>query len=203
MTMILRSSPPSPFGRKVKIAADVLGLTDQIVIEVADTNDADDSLRGQNPLGKIPVLIPEDGTAIYDSRVIVEYLDDVAGGGKIIPASGKERLDALRMQALGDGIMDAAILQIYEKRMRPEDKWHQPWIDHQSGKVTRALEHLEESTMVLHHVPTIGEITIACALGYLDLRFEGGWRSAYPHLVEWLGAFASTVPSFEKTKVAA
>ena len=80
MTMILRSSPPSPFGRKVKIAASVLGLSDRITVEVADTNDAGDSLRDQNPLGKIPVLILENGDTIYDSRVIAEYLDDMAGG---------------------------------------------------------------------------------------------------------------------------
>ena len=103
MTMILRSSPPSPFGRKVKIAAGVLGLSDRITVEVADTNDAGDSLRDQNPLGKIPVLILENGDTIYDSRVIAEYLDDMAGGGKIIPAAGKDRLDALRLQALADG----------------------------------------------------------------------------------------------------
>ena len=87
MPMILRSSPPSPFGRKVKIAAAILGLADQITIETADPNDANDTLRTQNPLGKIPALIIEDGTVIYDSRVIAEYLNDMAQGEKIIPAS--------------------------------------------------------------------------------------------------------------------
>ena len=203
MPMILRSSPPSPFGRKVKIAAAILGLADQITIETADANDANDTLRTQNPLGKIPALIIEDGTVIYDSRVIAEYLNDMAQGEKIIPASGKERFDALCLQALADGIMDAALLQVYEKRMRPEEKWHQPVLDYQADKVSRALAVLESGTMVLHHTPTIGEIALACALGYLDLRFDGGWRAAHPQLVEWLNAFSSAVPAFEKTKVAA
>ena len=83
--MILRSSPPSPFGRLTKIAAHVLGLYDQITVEFTDTNDANDSIRAQNPLGKIPALILDDGRVIYDSRVIVEYMDSLAGGGKIIP----------------------------------------------------------------------------------------------------------------------
>ena len=203
MTMILRSSPPSPFGRKVKIAASVLGLSDRITVEVADTNDAGDSLRDQNPLGKIPVLILENGDTIYDSRVIAEYLDDMAGGGKIIPAAGKDRLDALRLQALADGIMDAGILQVYEKRMRPEDKQHQPWIDYQAEKIARAIGHLEAGKVVLHNTPTIGEIALACALGYLDLRFNGDWRASHPQLVKWLDTFAAAVPAFGKTKIAA
>src|SRR5688500_9663662 len=97
--MILRSVPPSPFGRKIKIAASILGLDDDIKVERADTNDPADTLRNQNPLGKIPVLIIEGGTALYDSRVIVEYLDHRAGGGKIIPNEPQARLAALRLQA--------------------------------------------------------------------------------------------------------
>ena len=110
--MILRSSPPSPFGRKVKIAAAILGLSDKIEIVVTDTIDPADSIRQQNPLGKIPALILADGTALYDSRVIVEYLDLMAGGGKLIP-NGAERIQTLTLQALADGIMDAGILQMY------------------------------------------------------------------------------------------
>ena len=118
--MILRSSPPSPFGRKVKIAAAILGLSDKIEIVVTDTIDPADSIRQQNPLGKIPALILADGTALYDSRVIVEYLDLIAGGGKLIP-NGAERIQTLTLQALADGIMDAGILQMYERRFRDED----------------------------------------------------------------------------------
>ncbi len=112
--MILRSSPSSPFGRKVRIAIAVLGFDKDVKIEAADTTDANDSVRRQNPLGKIPVLLAEDGNAYYDSRVILEYLDTLAGGGKIVPRDVAMRLAALRLQALCDGILDASILTVYE-----------------------------------------------------------------------------------------
>lgn len=200
--MILRSSPPSPFGRKVKIAAAILGLTDKIEIVVTDTIDPSDSIRQQNPLGKIPALILADGKVVYDSRVIVEYLDMVAGGGKIIP-NGPARLDTLVLQALADGIMDAGILQMYERRFRDEAKREPKWVEHQQGKIERALAVLEQQDVPLHATPLIGEIALACALGYLDLRFEGAWRAKHPRLVAWLDRFAAAVPAFEKTKVTA
>ena len=198
--LILRSSPPSPFGRKVKIAAAVLGLTDQIKIEMTDTNDPSDTIRKQNPLGKIPALILEDGSALFDSPVILEYLDTLAGGGKIIPREGKARWDALRLHAIADGIMDAGILQVYEKRFRPEEHWVKKWVDYQAEKITRALDVLEAAPPTLTATPNIGHIGLACALGYLDLRFEGKWRSTYPKLVAWLDGFAAQIPAFEKTR---
>jgi glutathione S-transferase len=198
--LILRSSPPSPFGRKAKIAASILGLTDQIKIEMTDTNDPSDSIRKQNPLGKIPALVLEDGSVLFDSPVILEYLDALAGGGKIIPREGSARWDALRLHAIADGIMDAALLQVYEKRFRPEEHWVAKWTDYQAEKVTRTLDVLEAAPPVLNGTPNIGHIGLACALGYLDLRFEGKWRANYPKLVAWLGDFAAKVPAFEQTK---
>lgn len=199
--LILRSSPPSPFGRKIKIAAALLGLSDRIKVEVTDTNDPSDTIRKQNPLGKIPALILEDGSALFDSPVILEYLDSLAGGGKIIPRDGKARWDTLRLHAIADGIMDAALLLVYEKRFRPEENWVAKWTDYQAEKVTRALDVLEASPPPLSATPDIGQIALACALGYLDLRFEGKWRADYPKLVAWLDDFAAKVPAFEKTKV--
>jgi glutathione S-transferase len=143
--MILRSAAPSPFARKVRIALAVLGLND-VKIEPADTMDARDTLRQQNVLGKIPVLIGEDGVAYYDSRVILEYLDHLAGGGKIIPREAARRFAALRLQALCDGILDASILAIYEGRWRAPDKYEPKWLEHQAGKVQRALAELEKSS---------------------------------------------------------
>lgn len=198
--LILRSSPPSPFGRKAKIAASILGLTDRITIEMTDTNDPSDSIRKQNPLGKIPALVLEDGSVLFDSPVILEYLDTLAGGGKIIPREGTARWDALRLHAIADGIMDAALLQVYEKRFRPEEHWVAKWTDYQAEKVTRALDMLEAAPPALGATPNIGHIGLACALGYLDLRFEGKWRAKYPKLVAWLDDFAAKVPAFEKTK---
>ncbi|UVF20788.1 glutathione S-transferase N-terminal domain-containing protein [Microvirga terrae] len=197
--LVLRSSPASPFGRKVKLSASILGLTDRIRIVDADTLNPDDSIRQQNPLGKIPALILESGEVLYDSRVIVDYLDHLAGGG-VIP-NGPERYSALRDQALADGIMDAALLQVYEGRFRPEDRHEPKWVSHQADKVRRGLDyaeaHLAEAGQPLH----IGQIALACALGYLDLRFGGRWRESYPRLVAWLADFESRVPAYAKTRV--
>ena len=196
--LLLRTAGPSPFGRKVKIAAKMLGLMGRIKLEDTDTTSTADSIRMQNPLGKIPTLILEDNTALYDSRVIVEYLDYLAGGGKLIPEESAARFTTLTQQALGDGIMDAAILQIYELRWRTEDERSAKWAEHQAGKVSRALAVLET------HPPqgsiTIGHIAIACALGYLDLRFGGLWRADYPKCVAWLDAFAKACPAYEATR---
>ena len=136
--IILRSSPASPFGRKARIAISLLGFDDDVKIEPTDTTDVNDSVRAQNPLGKIPVLIAEDGAAYYDSRVILDYLDYRAGGGKIVPRDAKERLAALRLQALCDGVLDASILTIYETRWRRAEAHEPKWLEHQAGKVTRA-----------------------------------------------------------------
>jgi glutathione S-transferase len=203
--MILRSAPPSPFGRKVQIALSLLGI-DDVVIEATDTMDTDSPLRQQNPLGKIPVLITEDGTPYYDSRVILEYLDDRAGGGKIIPRAAAQRFPALRLQALCDGIVDASILTVYEGRWRSPDKHEAKWLDHQAGKVERGLASLEAAPPALAaagELPHVGQIALACALGYRDLRFAGTWRKDHPRLVAWLEAFAARVPAFAATTVKA
>jgi glutathione S-transferase len=201
--MILRSSPSSPFVRKVRIGASVLGLDDQIDVRETDLNDPSDSIRAENPVGKIPALILEDGTAYYDSRVILEYLDHLAGGGRIIPREGPARFEALRLQALCDGILDASVLLVYEGRYRPADKHVQLWIDRQAEKVARGLDMLEASPPPLDPTPNVGQIALACVLGYRDLRFGGTWRKEYPRLLAWHDAFAARVPAFAATKVAA
>ena len=119
--LTLRSSPSSPFVRKIRIAANVLGLERDIAIEPADTMDPSDSVRAQNPLGKIPAQL-EDGTVLFDSRVILEYLDHRAGGGRILPRDADARFSALRLQALADGVMDASVLLVYEGRWRPAER---------------------------------------------------------------------------------
>jgi len=200
--MILRNAPPSPFGRKVRIAAAILGQENDITIENTDTNNPADPVRRQNPLGKIPVLLLEDGTTLFDSRVILEYLDHRAGGDRIIPREAEARFAALRLQALCDGIMDASILRIYEIRFRPAERHEPKWLEHQTDKVTRALAALEGEPPPIDATPNVGQIAFACALGYLDLRFEG-WRPGHPRLVAWLDAFAAHVSSFAQTKFTA
>jgi glutathione S-transferase len=198
--LILRSSPASPFGRKVRIAASVAGLDREITIEPADTTNPDDTIRQQNPLGKIPALVLEDGMVLFDSRVILEYLDHRAGGGVIVPKEPGARFAALRLQALADGMMDASILLIYEGRWRPAERHEQKWLDYQAGKVARGLAALEATPPPLDAVPNVGQITLACALGYRDFRFQGTWRKDHPRLVAWLDQFAARVPAFAATK---
>jgi len=201
--MILRSVPPSPFGRKVIIAASVLGLSDQICVEQADTNDGADSIRRQNPLGKIPVLVLDDGSTLYDSRVILEYLDHRAGGGKIIPREPTARFAALRLQALADGMTDAQILLVYEGRWRPPEHHVQKWTDYQAGKINRGLAALDAEPPSLDAIPNVGQIAVACFLGHRDFRFGGDWRDKHRKLVAWLERFAAQVPAFAATKIAA
>ncbi len=198
---VLRSSPASPFARKVIIAAALAGPPHAFSVAVADTNDANDTLRQQNPLGKIPCLVLDDGSTIYDSRVIVEWLDLQAGGNRLIPRDPEARIKVLTYQALCDGVMDAAVVSRYEIAFREAPMRSQKWLDHQSGKIDRALDALAD------HLPTgkrdIADIALACALGYLDLRFEGRWRTRYPGMVAWLDQFAADVPAFEATRVKA
>jgi glutathione S-transferase len=201
--MILRSAPASPFGRKVRIAASLLGMTDDIRVEQADTMDANDTVRRQNPVGKIPVLILDDGSTLFDSRVIVEYLDHRAGGNRIIPREPDARFAALRLQALADGMTDAQILVVYEGRWRPQEKHEQKWVDYQSDKINRGLAVLEAAPPPLDPVPHVGQIALACLLGHRDLRFKGDWRADHPNLVAWLDRFAARVPAFDATKVTA
>ena len=199
--MILRSSPPSPFGRKVNLAAAILGFSGEIKVEPADTNNPSDSLRRQNPLGKLPTLVLEDGSTLFDSRVILEYLDHRAGGGKIIPAEPAARFPALRLQALADGMTDAQILVLYEGRWREPEHHGQKWLDYQNDKIARGLNALEADPPGLDATPNVGQIALACFLGHRDLRFKGEWRPDHPKLVAWLDRFAQRVPAFAATAV--
>lgn len=196
---VLRSAASSPYVRKCSIAALVLGLEDQIESQPANTTDPLDPLRQQNPLGKIPTLILDDGETLFDSRVIVAYLDQRAGGNKLYPADPTQKIATMKLEALADGILDAALLQVYEKRYREEHERSHSWVERQAERVTAALNHLEESLPQATGAPTAGTIAVACALGYLDLRFEGAWRRTHPSLVAWLDAFRANVPAFDAT----
>jgi glutathione S-transferase len=196
--MILRSSPLSPFGRKVKIAASMIGVRDKIEMVFADTSDPTEILREQNPLGKIPVLILEDNTALYDSRVILEYLDWLGGGDVLIPADPKQRFQVLTEAARADGLTDAALLLVYENRYREPEHRVAKWTDHQHGKIERALASFVGAP------PTgkrnVAHIGLACALGYLDFRFDGCWRETHKNLVDWLAVFEAEIPAFGETR---
>jgi glutathione S-transferase len=197
--LTLRTGFGSPFGRKARIAVSVLGLERDVKIEPASNQDEADPIRQQNPLGKVPVLLLDDGTALFDSPVILEYLDHQAGGGRIIPREPAARFATLRLEALCDGILEAMVLQVYEGRWRAPEHREPKWVAHQAGKVARGLQALEPQPPRLGDVPDAGQITLACTLGYGDMRFSGEWRKSYPNLRAWLDDFAGRIPSFAAT----
>lgn len=196
---ILRSTKTSPFGRKVRIAMAVLGLSDRITTVPADTLDEADTLRTQNPLGKMPCLLLPDGTAVFDSRVIIEFLQELAGTASLIPLRGPERYRTLTRATLADGITEAALLVTYEGRFREPHQASERWLKHQRGKITRALGAFEQAPPDPQRTDLVS-ITLACALGYLDWRKPLDWRAAHPQLVQWLDTFSAHEPEFLRSK---
>jgi glutathione S-transferase len=196
---VLRSTLTSPFGRKVRVAAIILNIADRITLQPGDPRDENDTLRRQNPLGKMPCLLLADGTPIYDSGVILEYFDQLAGGGKLMPAGGLDRITTLTRARLADGITEAAILIVYEGRYREPHQASEVWLAHQRGKVLRALAEFEKTPPdpAKSDVVAIG---LACALGYLDWRKPVDWRPRFPKLAGWLDAFARREPAFNATR---
>ena len=199
---VLRSTLTSPFGRKVRMAIDVLGLSDRITLVPADTQDENDTLRQQNPLGKMPCLLLADGTSIYDSGVIIEFLADVAGSERLLPARGPARFKTLTLARLADGITEAAILVVYEGRFRDPGTQSERWLKHQRGKIDRALAAFEASPPDAGKTELVA-IGLSCALGYLDWRKPVEWRQDHPRLAAWLAAFTKHEPAFERTRAPA
>ena len=196
--MKLRYSPASPYVRKVMAVAHEIGLADKIETIVTNTRQGDPELNKENPLGKVPTLVTDGGETLYDSRVIAEYLDSLHDGAKIFPPAGGARWTALRRQALADGIMDAALLGVYEK-LRPEAEQSATWILKLKSKVSQGLDVLEEEAEELGNGFDIGLLSIGCALGYLDLRYaDDNWRADHPALADWLEVFADR-PSMTAT----
>lgn len=197
--MKLYTNPASPFARKVRIIIRELDLA-RLVEEINVNPVASEELRRVNPLGKIPVLMLKDGSTLIDSPVICEYLNDL-GNGKFFPGTSIWRETSLRwrsltLQALGDGICDAAVARIYEGR-RPPELQSEPMVHKHLAAVTRSLDILERARFAGD--PTIGEIAVGCALGYLDFRLpELAWRESRPALRDWYEKFAQ-YPSMKET----
>lgn len=201
--MKLRYSPTSPYVRKVMVLAYETGLEPRI--ERMPTTVVPDKpnleVQRENPLIKVPTLVTDDGEVLFDSRVICEYLDTLHQGPKIFPPAGKARWVALRQQALGDGILDAAILTRYETFLRPKQFLWNDWVKSQMRRVRGGLAALEGKLKegALSGPLTIGQIAVGCALGYLDFRYATeGWRDRHPGLAKWYAEFAKR-PSMQKT----
>jgi glutathione S-transferase len=199
--MKLHHALPSPYVRKVRAVAIELGLDGQIdlVTRAMTPVSPDADLNADNPLGKIPCLVTDEGDSLYDSRVICAYLDDVAGGGKMIPASGSARWTALRREALADGILDAAVGRRYETFLRPAALQWDQWIDGQRQKFIRGLDQFEAEAVSFGDSVDIGIITAACACGYMDFRYaDENWRNGRPNLAAWFETFSKR-PSIATT----
>jgi glutathione S-transferase len=190
--MKLRHSPTSPFVRKVMVTAMETGQADDL--ETVGTNpwDPQTDLPEDNPLGKVPALMTDMGETLYDSIVICEFLDSRHDGPKLFPSDGVARWKALKLHALANGVLDAAVTVFIEIARRPEELRWAAWVERQNAKIDRALDWLEANADSFTGPVTIGHISLGCALGYLDFRFaDTDWRVSRPKLAEWYGTFAA------------
>lgn len=187
--MKLRYSTSSPFVRKVTAVAIATGLDSKIERVMTNTADPKSNLAADNPLGKVPALTTDDGLNLVDSPLICEYLDSQHSGQKLFPAPGKARWLALRQQAIADGMMDAGVLCLMESR-RPAGQVSDAALDKQKGKIKESIKALEGEVDALKGPVTIGQITVGCALGYVDFRMpDMGWRTSAPKLGAWFDEF--------------
>lgn len=200
--MKLIGSHSSPFARKVRVVLAEKRIDYEFVIEIPSSPDS--RVQQYNPLGKIPVLVTEDGTNLFDSRVIVEYLDSISPVTRLIPEPARQRIQVRRWEALADGILDACVLLVQESRRTPELQ-SEAVAARQKGKIERALAtaatELADRIWCAGEGYSLADIALGCALGFLDFRFpEYEWRTAYPNLVRHadklfkLAPFEATIP---------
>lgn len=186
--MKLFHSPTSPYARKVVACAITRGIDGQIELLRTDPHVSPPQLLAVNPLSRIPCLVTDDGLSLFDSPVICEYLDTVGDALPLFPSHGAQRWRALKFQALADGIMDAAVGRRMEMG-RPREDARDALMARHKAAVERALDVLEADPP--HRAADIGSVAVACALGYLDLRFAAdNWRDQHPKLTAWEAAFA-------------
>jgi len=190
-------SPASPYSTKVRMAAHFAGLAAESV--TVDTSADPAELITANPLGKIPVLLTDDGLAVYDSRAIMNFIDRQTRGS-LYPRNAVKRTEVDVLEATADGICDGLLAIVYERRARPEEKVHQPWIDRQWRKVERALDHLEANMPRLGKKPHAGHFALAAMLRYIEMRFAGKWQRGRPKLKRFLTRFEAVFPDYAKFK---
>ena len=194
--MRLLCSPTSPFSSKVRMAARHLGIKlEEIHV---DTNAGPTLLIDNNPLGKIPTLLTGDGEAIFDSRAIMHYFDRREGG--LYPSKKGKRTEIEVLEALIDGTNECLLSIVYERRLREPEKQHQPWIDRQWTKVSRALTHLDAEPPKIGKKLHGGHFALAALIGYLQLRFEGQWEADHAGLIDWARKFEKHFPDYPGMK---
>lgn len=196
--MKLYCAPASPFSAKVRMAARYAGVPVEEFF--ADTPHNPQDLLAANPLGKIPTLVTDDGETLYDSRVIMHYLDSFDEDKRLYPRNAEKRIRVERLEALCDGITDAAVLVIYEKRYRTPETWHQPWVDRQWDKVMRGLDWLDENPPEFGKHLNAGHFALASLLAYLMLRFPGEWEHHRVRLTRFPAIFEKHFPDFAELR---
>lgn len=187
----IRCSPPSPYSAKVRMSAKYAGIAFESV--VTDTGNPSADFLTDNPLGKIPVFITDEGESIYDSRAITQYLNRVSRNA-LFPRNAAKRTEAERLEALADGICDAFLAHVYERRFRPEEMWQQSWLDAQWAKAMRGLDVLDGAPPKLPKKITAGQIAVRACLAYASLRFEGKWERGRSKLTRWAKRFDDKFP---------
>jgi glutathione S-transferase len=185
-------APASPYSCKVRMAAAYADIALELI--KTDTNADPAELLQVNPLGKIPTLATDDGGSVHDSRAITQYFNRLSKNA-LYPRNPEKRLDAEKLEALADGICDSLLAHVYERRFRPEEKVHQPWLDRLWSKVARSLDELEAAPPKLTGKLHAGQMALRCALGYMDLRFAGKWQSGHPKLKRWAKKFDQKYPN--------
>ncbi|MGB3391080.1 MAG: glutathione S-transferase family protein [Pseudaminobacter sp.] len=193
MSKLLYASA-SPYSAKVRMAAAYAGIALDAV--TTDTNAEPAELINANPLGKIPVLVTDEGEAVFDSRAITQHLNRLSGN-LLFPRNPAKRLDAERLEALADGICDCLLAHVYERRFHPEEKVHEPWLEKQWAKVVRALDGLNANPPKLPKKITAGHIALRACLGYMDLRFAGKWERGRSRLKRWAARFDEKFPDLK------
>lgn len=201
--MKLLGSLTSPFARKVRVVMAEKKLDYEL--QLVDVWAPDSIIQQHNPLGKVPCLIMDDYGSLFDSRVIVEYLDTLSPVGRLLPQSGRERATIKAWEAVSDGLMDAAIMINIERMRRPLAQQSQEWVERQMGKIQAALQHMEKE--LLPDAPyctgvniSLADIAVGCALSYLDFRFSDlGWRENHPKLALLMQKL-EVRPSFQSTQ---
>jgi len=196
--MKLLGSLTSPFVRKVRVVLAEKKLDYEFVLE--DVWSGDSQIQKFNPLGKVPCLVMDDGGSLFDSRVIVEYLDTLSPVGRLIPQPGRDRTATRCWEAIADGVLDAAVAINIENTKRPAELRYDPWIERQMGKIAGALEFMNDGldphAFCMGINFSLADVAVGCALGYLDLRFpQIDWRTKYPNLAQ-LNEKLQARPSF-------